>query len=57
MTYLLRVVMPDRPGMLGAIATALGDAGVGTITDVHRLQVDEVALTGEDVRLVLRPSR
>ena len=27
MSYLLRVVMPDRPGMLGAVATALGEAG------------------------------
>ena len=27
MTYLLRVVLPDRPGMLGAVATAIGRAG------------------------------
>lgn len=27
MSYLLRIVLPDRPGMLGAVATALGDAG------------------------------
>ena len=27
MSYLLRVVLPDRPGMLGAVATALGGAG------------------------------
>ena len=27
MSYLLRVVLPDRPGMLGAVATALGEAG------------------------------
>lgn len=26
-TYLLRVVLPDRPGSLGAVATALGSAG------------------------------
>jgi len=26
-SYLLRVLLPDRPGMLGAIATALGEAG------------------------------
>ena len=25
MSYLLRVVLPDRPGMLGAVATALGE--------------------------------
>ena len=27
MSYLLRVLLPDRPGMLGAVATALGAAG------------------------------
>ncbi len=27
MAYLLRVVFPDRPGMLGAVATAIGEAG------------------------------
>ena len=27
MSYLLRVVLPDRPGMLGAVATAIGAAG------------------------------
>ncbi len=27
MSYLLRVVLPDRPGMLGAVATAIGEAG------------------------------
>ena len=27
MSFLLRVVLPDRPGSLGAVATALGTAG------------------------------
>ncbi len=27
MPYLLRVVLPDRPGMLGAVATAIGGVG------------------------------
>ncbi|MDP9436807.1 MAG: ACT domain-containing protein, partial [Actinomycetota bacterium] len=27
MPYLLRVVLPDRPGMLGAVATAIGRVG------------------------------
>lgn len=27
MLYLLRVLLPDRPGSLGAVATALGDTG------------------------------
>jgi len=26
MSFLLRVVLPDRPGMLGAVATALGQS-------------------------------
>ncbi len=50
-----RVVAYVAPALLGAGPAALGDAGVGTITDAHRLQVDDVARTGEDVRLVLRP--
>ena len=41
MAYLLRVVMPDRPGMLGALATALGEVGA----DILSLDVVE---RGED---------
>jgi ACT domain len=37
MTYLLRMVLPDRPGSLGAVATALGAAGV----DIESLDVIE----------------
>ncbi len=37
MTYLLRLVLPDRPGSLGAVATALGAAGV----DIESLDVIE----------------
>jgi hypothetical protein len=37
MTYLLRLVLPDRPGSLGAVATALGAAGV----DIESLDVVE----------------
>ena len=32
MSYLLRLVIPDRPGALGAVATALGDAGVDIVS-------------------------
>ena len=32
MTYLLRLVLPDRPGMLGAVATALGRAGADIVS-------------------------
>jgi hypothetical protein len=32
MAYLLRLVLPDRPGMLGAVATALGEAAADIIS-------------------------
>src|SRR3954451_13237818 len=32
MAYLLRVVLPDRPGMLGAVATALGEADADIVS-------------------------
>ena len=32
MSYLLRLVVPDRPGALGAVATALGEAGVDIVS-------------------------
>jgi hypothetical protein len=31
-SFLLRLVVPDRPGILGAVATALGDAGVDILS-------------------------
>jgi hypothetical protein len=31
-SYLLRLVVPDRPGSLGAVATALGHAGVDIVS-------------------------
>lgn len=53
MTYLLRVVLPDRPGMLGAIATALGDAGA----DIVSLDVVERGPDGavDDLLIQLPP--
>jgi hypothetical protein len=36
-SYLLRLVVPDRPGILGAVATALGTAGID-IVSVHVLE-------------------
>jgi hypothetical protein len=30
--FLLRLVVPDRPGMLGAVATALGEAGADIVS-------------------------
>jgi hypothetical protein len=32
MSYLLRLVVPDRPGILGAVATALGIAGIDIVS-------------------------
>jgi diaminohydroxyphosphoribosylaminopyrimidine deaminase/5-amino-6-(5-phosphoribosylamino)uracil reductase len=52
-----KVVAYIAPALLGTGPTALADAGVGTISAAHRLQISEVETTGEDVRIVLRPDR
>ena len=49
MSFLIRVQVPDRPGMLGAIATALGHAGVDILgVDVveraDSIAVDDLAV-------------
>ena len=49
MSYLLRLVVPDRPGILGAVATALGTAGVDIVSvDVLErgggLAVDDIVI-------------
>ncbi|MGE3287263.1 MAG: ACT domain-containing protein [Pseudonocardia sp.] len=49
MSYLLRVVLPDRPGSLGAVATALGNAGadilgVDVVERVGGIAVDDLAV-------------
>jgi len=51
--YLLRVVLPDRPGMLGAVATALGEAGA----DILSLDVVERGPEGavDDLLVELPP--
>ena len=49
-----RVVAYLAPALLGEGPTALGPAGVGTIADLHRLRLDDVSRTGDDVRLTLR---
>lgn len=53
MSYLLRLVLPDRPGMLGAVATALGQAGA----DILSLDVVERGPDGavDDVVVALPP--
>ena len=52
MRYALRVCMTDRPGMLGALATALGDAAVDIVAlDVidraDAVTVDDLRVEGE----------
>ncbi|MGY1825064.1 MULTISPECIES: ACT domain-containing protein [unclassified Blastococcus] len=49
MSYLLRLVVPDRPGVLGAVATALGTAGIDIVSlDVlergNGIAVDDVVV-------------
>lgn len=53
MSFLLRVVLPDRPGMLGAVATAIGQAG----GDIVSLDVVERGPEGavDDLLVVLAP--
>ena len=53
MSYLLRLVLPDRPGMLGAVATALGLVGA----DIVSLDVVERGPDGavDDLVVVLPP--
>ena len=53
MSYLLRVVLPDRPGMLGAVATAIGQAG----GDIVSLDVVERGPGGavDDLLVALAP--
>jgi diaminohydroxyphosphoribosylaminopyrimidine deaminase/5-amino-6-(5-phosphoribosylamino)uracil reductase len=52
-----RVVAYVAPALLGAGPAAVGDLGVGTITDAVRLRLDEVVRLGDDVRLTLTPER
>lgn len=55
MSYLLRVVLPDRPGALGAVASALGAVGA----DILSLDVVERSpgLAVDDIVLELPPDR
>jgi hypothetical protein len=54
-SYLLRLVIPDKPGLLGAVATALGTAGV----DIVSLDVLERSngVAVDDVVVDLPPGR
>ncbi|WP_307848222.1 bifunctional diaminohydroxyphosphoribosylaminopyrimidine deaminase/5-amino-6-(5-phosphoribosylamino)uracil reductase RibD [Microbispora oryzae] len=50
-----RVVGYVAPALFGAGAAALGPAGVRTLAEAHRLEFEEVARIGPDLRVVLRP--
>lgn len=49
------VVAYLAPMLLGAGPAALGDAGIGTLTDAAMLDVESVSRLGEDVKVVARP--
>ncbi|MCF3100931.1 bifunctional diaminohydroxyphosphoribosylaminopyrimidine deaminase/5-amino-6-(5-phosphoribosylamino)uracil reductase RibD [Streptomyces roseoverticillatus] len=51
-----RVVGYLAPALLGAGPAALGDAGVGTITQALRLEVTDVARLGPDLRITAVPT-
>jgi diaminohydroxyphosphoribosylaminopyrimidine deaminase/5-amino-6-(5-phosphoribosylamino)uracil reductase len=49
------VVAYIAPTFLGAGSAALGDAGIMTITDALRLDIDQVRRLGPDVKITARP--
>ncbi len=55
MSYLIRVVLPDRPGALGAVATALGTVGADILSlDVIERSPDSAT---DDIVVELPPDR
>ena len=55
MSYLLRLVVPDRPGILGAVATALGESGIDIVSVDVLERGGGVAL--DDIVVDLPPDR
>ena len=55
MSYLLRLVVPDKPGILGAVATSLGAAGIDIVSLDVLERGDGVAV--DDVVVQLPPDR
>lgn len=51
-----RIVGYHAPVLLGSGPTALGPAGVSTITEAHRWRVDGVTMSGDDVRITAVPA-
>jgi hypothetical protein len=54
-SYLLRVILPDRPGALGAVATALGEVGADIIS-VDVIERSDGHAT-DDIVLEVAPDR
>ncbi|WP_204456692.1 bifunctional diaminohydroxyphosphoribosylaminopyrimidine deaminase/5-amino-6-(5-phosphoribosylamino)uracil reductase RibD [Actinokineospora baliensis] len=52
-----RVLVYLAPTLLGGGPVALGASGVSTITEAHRLAVEEVTMSGPDVRISAVPVR
>ncbi|GLZ36912.1 bifunctional diaminohydroxyphosphoribosylaminopyrimidine deaminase/5-amino-6-(5-phosphoribosylamino)uracil reductase RibD [Actinokineospora sp. NBRC 105648] len=52
-----RVLAYVAPALLGAGPVALGASGVSTITEAHRLVVEEATMSGPDVRISAVPAR
>jgi len=50
------VVAYLAPAMLGAGPPAVGELGIGTITDALRLTITDVTMVGTDVRITARPN-
>lgn len=50
-----RVINYVAPALLGAGKSGLLDAGIGTMADILRLELLDVARSGPDLRLVARP--
>ncbi|MDA3627468.1 bifunctional diaminohydroxyphosphoribosylaminopyrimidine deaminase/5-amino-6-(5-phosphoribosylamino)uracil reductase RibD, partial [Saccharopolyspora sp. WRP15-2] len=50
-----RVLAYVAPALLGAGPAALGDAGVGSISQAWRLQIEETTMSGPDVRISAVP--
>lgn len=54
MSYLLRVVMPDRPGSLGEVATVVGEAG-GDIVGIEVVEHRADGFAIDDITLDVAP--
>lgn len=52
-----RVLAYIAPALLGSGPAALGDAGVASISQAWRLQIEETTMSGQDVRISAVPAR